>query len=606
MAIQQTDQRLFKGTTAEIFAFAPPAFDGWTYAESTDDNSAYRWNSTTLTWEPITSALVMPTSPNLFVASTGSDAPSQPGTLALPLATAQEALRRLGATRWLVDAFVTVVDTLNEGANPVWSVPAPVGGAKAICIKTTYATVVAGVVPTGGTAGTLTTATPGTFTSANALGANTQRGQILSVTGGPVIANTRYVIDSNDGAGGFTPAALLAAAPVAANTFDILSRSGKITWSGRFTMFTPGGVYLEGLEMLPTVASSEFQKVGGWLVENATRWISAATFAVRNVSGSWFSSTVQGNVFGITSATTGVIPLPTSVSVCGCRYDGAAAIVTVSNGGPQNTVEGVASYDLSMASMQGTNVLTSSTVGTYGFVSMTGLVQLTDCGVAANNPGSALIMQTVRLTSGRKIAGTTFTAGIISVSSFARALISLCSFVTPAVADDLIGVTTLAEAGVGGVSGAAGAAGKLFINILTGGRAYSTSANTATGGTVGTDIAVDGGTGFAVALFATFSPIGASTGTFTHSTNNSGTPAIANTVNKLSGREALAATSGAVFTITNSLAAVGDDCFVQLVTRDATALAPIAVVTANTITVTFLAAATAATTFAWWLKKSTA
>jgi hypothetical protein len=53
MPIQQTDQRLFKGTTLEIFAFAPPSFDGWTYAESTDDNSAYRWNSTTMTWEPI-------------------------------------------------------------------------------------------------------------------------------------------------------------------------------------------------------------------------------------------------------------------------------------------------------------------------------------------------------------------------------------------------------------------------------------------------------------------------------------------------------------------------------------------------------------------------
>jgi hypothetical protein len=53
MPIAQTDQRLFKGTTAEILAFVPPAFTGWTYAESTTDNSAYRWNSTTSTWEPI-------------------------------------------------------------------------------------------------------------------------------------------------------------------------------------------------------------------------------------------------------------------------------------------------------------------------------------------------------------------------------------------------------------------------------------------------------------------------------------------------------------------------------------------------------------------------
>lgn len=53
MTIAQTDQRLFKGSTAEILAFMPPSFDGWTYAESTDDNSAYRWNSTTSLWEPL-------------------------------------------------------------------------------------------------------------------------------------------------------------------------------------------------------------------------------------------------------------------------------------------------------------------------------------------------------------------------------------------------------------------------------------------------------------------------------------------------------------------------------------------------------------------------
>jgi hypothetical protein len=53
MTIAQTDQRLFKGSTAEILAFMPPSFDGWTYAESTDDNSAYRWNSTTSLWEQI-------------------------------------------------------------------------------------------------------------------------------------------------------------------------------------------------------------------------------------------------------------------------------------------------------------------------------------------------------------------------------------------------------------------------------------------------------------------------------------------------------------------------------------------------------------------------
>ncbi len=49
--IEQTDRRLFKGTTSEIFALVPTPFTGWTYAESTTDNSAYRWNGSF--WEQV-------------------------------------------------------------------------------------------------------------------------------------------------------------------------------------------------------------------------------------------------------------------------------------------------------------------------------------------------------------------------------------------------------------------------------------------------------------------------------------------------------------------------------------------------------------------------
>ena len=83
MTIEQTDQRLFKGTTAEILAFVPPSFDGWTYAESTDDNSAYRWNRTTVQWESLSSG-------NADVilycdTVTGNDA--NPGSAILPVRT---------------------------------------------------------------------------------------------------------------------------------------------------------------------------------------------------------------------------------------------------------------------------------------------------------------------------------------------------------------------------------------------------------------------------------------------------------------------------------------------------------------------------------------
>lgn len=54
MTIEQTDARHFKGTTAEILAFAPTNFDGWTYAESTTDHTGFRWNVTTKAWETVT------------------------------------------------------------------------------------------------------------------------------------------------------------------------------------------------------------------------------------------------------------------------------------------------------------------------------------------------------------------------------------------------------------------------------------------------------------------------------------------------------------------------------------------------------------------------
>jgi hypothetical protein len=83
MTIEQTDQRLFKGTTAEILAFVPPAFTGWTYAESTDDHSAYRWNVTTVRWESLSSG-----NADVIIycdTVTGNDA--NPGSAILPVQT---------------------------------------------------------------------------------------------------------------------------------------------------------------------------------------------------------------------------------------------------------------------------------------------------------------------------------------------------------------------------------------------------------------------------------------------------------------------------------------------------------------------------------------
>lgn len=524
--------------------------------------------------------------PTYYVASTGSDTAA--GTISAPLLTLQEACNRLRSSGWTGQATVVTKDTINLGANPTLDVPAPAGSGLPIIFQTTYQTDLAGAALGGGTQGTLT----GTIVGATAISnvaavTNAHRGKVL-VWGGPgSLSGTRYIIHANDSAGVYTFPARLVAAPISTDTFIIQSRLGAWTWSGDFTVLF-SALVVDGISFLPTGAGSRFVPVGEVLQDSACLWTSAAVFSIVPDGCLWQTCWTSA----ATALTSASRQLFNGVTPCGTRYDGTAGIISILP--TTSTKSSIGTLFQSLCSYKGVDVAPR-----FGLSRFAALSIFDDCGFELGQ-SAAIRIENIRIENGRAVSGNT------SIMSFGGEfhLISNAFFATPTAGFDLIaaGLGLLEIAGVGGV---AVGAGKVALAITLAGTVVSLGANTATGVVPGVDITVDGGAGFPIATLATQGVIGATRGTYIKSTDNSATPATTSTVNKLSGRESLNTASGTTFTITNSLAKTGDDVFVQLITRDATAVAPIASVTVDgTIVVTFNAAATAPTKFAWWLKKS--
>lgn len=525
--------------------------------------------------------------PTLYVASTGSDASTQPGTALLPLLTVQEAIDRLEASGYTTEAFIEIQDALNLGANPTWRIGAiKVAGAKPIAIKCTTSKAIAAIACTGGTNANLSTCAAAVFTSANAVGANTQRGRILAVTAGANLAGMRGIIDTNDGAGGFSVPEYLANAPIAGNTFDILQRVGSVTWTGMFTVYVTHAAFIDSMKFLPTGASSGstlagFSKSGGVLIENACEWTGgAAGQVIRNLSGYWLrgNTTYEFPMGGI-NLPTWFAP-PSGITACGSHYDGSAFALGI------NTT--TAGYNPPIAnqaeqftgcSLRGCDIL--PTPGTL--LKIGGVCQLTDCGIAASGYGTYLSLSAVKITSGRHSYVFAAAAAVVAVLSGAIASVISVNFVTPSAGDDLVAAVDGATIYEANVQGVAGAAGKLAFRVANSRLVYE-AASTATGGTVGTDVAIDGGVGFAIALMPTYLNVQGKTAVFVPSTDGTATIG-AITTNKLSGKCTMAAGAASVV-ITNSLADVGDICLVEPLAIDTTAIQHKAVVTKNTITIT--------------------
>lgn len=547
------------------------------------------------TWFGTQNVTTPPTSPRLYVASTGSDAASQPGTLAAPLASVQEAARRLGASGWLVEAFIRLVDQVTGGANPSWFFPAPTGGALPITVETTYAVDFPNVACTGGTQGTNAgTIVGGTFTSANAAAANTQRGKILSCKAGAGgLSGTRYIIHSNDGAGGFTLPARLNAAPVAGNTFDILSRTGKFTWSGAFVVTGPA--ILDGVEFIGTGAGWQFIVAG--IVQTSAlliRSTAAGTFGVRDCT--WLNGVSPG-VSPATAITTTTRQTynPTGITICGDRWDGSGGLITY--GGK------TASFG------QGSNALMGSVSAQAVDWILGGLVPLafSVCGATFNDCGfglfafSQLVLAQFRSEVGRRTAGS---VAVIDITRSTGHQIA-GTFDSSAAADDLLTLGNSSAAFVSSFNGAA-AAGRFAITLTGGSRVQNGGSNTATGGTVGLDIRVGGAAGMPIAVLNTFGVIEVGRTPWALAIDNSAVPATTANSDRIVGIFSLSQ-GNATFTWTTTCAQLGDSAGISLQERDATAVAPIVVVTANTVTVTFLGVVAAAggCKFTVWIIKAT-
>lgn len=549
-----------------------------------------------------TISISIPNNPTYYIASTGNDGITHTGTISDPLASPQEACKRLAQSGWTGAAMVITKDTVDLGSFPYLNVPEPIGSALPVCFQTTYQTDFTGVVVTGGSAGTFSgTVVGGTFVSvAVGGGANAQRGKVLVPTTG-ALTGSRYIIHADDGAGTLTaPAELIgAAAPVNGTTFDIKSRVGKWTWTN--TLMMTGQVKLiDGMVMLPVGSVARFFNEGV-LQTSAMLWQTTSTFILCGRDSTWLGGVFQNSG----TAPIFVTPLrqdwnPPGVTHCGDRYDGSGGIITVIGGSGNGQY---ATMQYSESSFQGCDFFINGTTPNYVALHS---CTLNDCGLAVGNTGfniNQLGLSVLRIESGRRIASTT-TGAVISIISQGNYMGNV-TFVSPSVADDLIGLRTGGSVIITGLVGAASAAGKLALNIQSGGRVIDGGSNTATGGTVGTDIAVDGGTGFAIARLTDYGIIEAGRVPWLRSVDTSAVPATTANSNRTLGVFSLAAASGATFTWTNALAQVGDSAIVTLQFRDTTAVAPIAVVTANTITITFNAAATSATKFMVQLVKAT-
>lgn len=529
-------------------------------------------------------AAAAPASPELFVASTGSDAISQPGTLALPLLTPQEAARRHGVTGWTEDAFVTTLDALNLGAAPKLSVPEPQGNARPMTFRGRTTVAIAGVVVTGGSAGTYSgTAIVGaSFTSANASAVNSQRGRLLQPATGALVGK-RYVIHGNDGAGGFTlPAAFTSgAAPVAGSTFDVLTRDASWTWAGEFMV--TGELLLFDFAMLPA-AAAKFLAMNAWIQESGMSW-TAASFNIDGRGLTWLS--------GIWTAAA-LLYLPAGMISCGNRYEGTTSVLTLWTSSSNVQVKNDGN------SYQGCNIVPAFPVGNVrvGFQGCT----LNDSGLVFGRDSVLYMNLGIRFEAGRLTAASGAVVRMTAASVGNQ--LSSVEFSGTIAGSDLIKVDAGAKAIVSAIGGAA-PAGKFFLNILTGGEALGLATNAATGGTVGLDVSVDGGVAFAVALANALGVVGAQNGSFQHSTDSTAAPGAA-TINKLAGKSALAAVTGAAgIDITNSLVAVGDHIHLTPIDIDVTAVTYKAVAGAGKFTVTTGANTTAIWKFQWLVVKAT-
>lgn len=330
-------------------------------------------SSPNLKFDPLTNTFMhaAPASPHYFVASTGSD--SNPGTALLPLAHVAEALRRLDISRWGGEPIITLVDTVNEGVNPLLNVPAAPAGASDIRFEGVFTPVVPSHAATGGTAA-LSTPALGTVTSTLVTVKDQYNGLFLRFLTG-ALANKRTVIDQTDNAGKLTWTDNLPA-PANGDLFTIEDLVGKLQWGGRLRIEGPGKLLVHAVDF----------DLGDQLLYSTIVQFVACRFSTA-LPQSYIAAVRNGVLYdNVTGVVFPEIPLPAGVLPCGSRYDGKGNVLVI--GSPAETIESLSKFYFSSPSMAGVFI----SMGDFSFgVNMRPLLSMTNfggyrsCSIQASN-----------------------------------------------------------------------------------------------------------------------------------------------------------------------------------------------------------------------------
>ena len=199
-----------------------------------------------------------PASPTYYVSNTGNDGLSHTGSISDPLATPQEACRRLAASGWTGVPTISVDNAIALGANPIINIPTPTGGGQPVTIESTsYTDSGMGTRTASGGAAPGATAPPtlGTVVdNAGGLTPNAWAGWYLRWTSGPN-SGLRASISANS-ATTYTVEAGSFGATANGNTYVVEKPSGSFTFSSRFVI-SGKMLRINGLDIVGTVDGFE-------------------------------------------------------------------------------------------------------------------------------------------------------------------------------------------------------------------------------------------------------------------------------------------------------------------------------------------------------------
>ncbi len=235
----------------------------------------------------------------LYVSSTGSN--SNDGTLASPLATVQEAFRRLDERKWRRYARVRVLDNVSvvevPGTVQEFNVPTPVAGAYPILLDGVLVDSGLGqITPTGG-ANVVTTPTTNAFVTTGlvGLGVDAYKGMIMAFSGTDSASwdNVNRTIISNTANGTFTIAGQLPGAPNAGKKFTIQKQASKLSGTNVQLNWRNNVLLIDALEIGCLVHT--FDKC--FVQYSRTAWVADSTgMYVQGWESTLYDGTWQSNI----------------------------------------------------------------------------------------------------------------------------------------------------------------------------------------------------------------------------------------------------------------------------------------------------------------------